>query len=171
MPKEDTATRARSPEPKTMELIFTAIRTVYEFSLGGSKSDSIKRVIGDEDTTNFSGSAWFSQVQVPSVVAPSALALSSSDPADGASAVVVSKKPKLVFNNALVAGAPAGVMLLKASDASKVTATIALGGANKEITITPSGNLTASTNYIISFAVTDIYGQTLSGAVDFATAA
>jgi phi13 family phage major tail protein len=170
MPKEDTATRAESPEPKTMELVFTAIRTVYEFDLGDI-NDKVKRIVGDDDTTNFSGTSWFSQVQTPAVSAPSALALSSADPADAETDVAVTKTCTLTFNNALVNSAPNGVTLLKASDGSVIAGAKSLDATKKIISVDPTASLSASTDYILVYAVTDIYGQTLNGAVNFVTAA
>ena len=170
MPKEDTATRAESPEPKTMELVYTAIRTVYEFDLGDI-NDKIKRIVGDEDTTNFSETGWFSQVQTPAVSAPSALALSSADPADAETDVVVTKTCTLTFNNALVNAAIYGVTLLDPSDGSVIAGANSLDTTKKIMSVNPTASLDASTDYILVYAVTDIYGQTLNGAINFTTAA
>src|SRR3989304_3409629 len=59
MPKEDTATKGEKPEPKTLELTYTAIKTVYEWDLGAI-TDSVKRIVGDDDTTNFDETGWVS---------------------------------------------------------------------------------------------------------------
>ena len=69
-PTEETATKGDSPDPKTTQLTYTAIPTVYEFDLGDINA-AVKRVFGDEDTDNFSATGWFSQVQTPSAVAAS----------------------------------------------------------------------------------------------------
>lgn len=169
MPKEDTATRGEAPEPKTMELVFTAIRTVHEFDLGDI-NDKVKRIIGDEDTTNFSGTGWFSQVQTPAVSAPSALALSVADPIDTATGVATSKTATLTFNNALLNAAVNAVMLLKASDGSVIAGSITLDATKKIVTVDPTASLSALTDYILVYAVTDIYGQSLAGAINFTTA-
>lgn len=170
MPKEETATRAEAPDPKTMELIYTAIRTVHEFSLGGI-NDKVKRVVGDEDTTNFSGTGWFSQVQTPAASSPSALALSLADPADAANNVAVTKTCTLTFNNALANSAPNGVTLLKVSDGSVIAGAKSLDATKKIVSVDPTASLAASTAYLLVYAVTDIYGQTLNGAINFTTAA
>ena len=69
-----------------MQLTYTAIPTIYNFDIGAT-DEPVKRVYGDEDTDNFVATGWFTQVQTPSIAAPSALALSSSDPADDATGV------------------------------------------------------------------------------------
>ena len=167
-PKEETATKADSPDPKTTELTYTAIPTVYEFDIGAT-NEPVKRVYGDTDTTNFSATGWFSTVQTPVVSAPAALALSSSIPTDGASGISVSANQSLTFNNALINDAIYNVVLLLASDASKIASVISLDSTKKIITINPDSSLSASTSYIIAYGVTDIYGQHLSGAVNFTT--
>ena len=53
MPKEATATLADKPDPKTLDLTYTAIRTVYQFDRC-RYHDSVKRVMGDDDTAAFS---------------------------------------------------------------------------------------------------------------------
>jgi phi13 family phage major tail protein len=170
MPKEDTSTRGEKPEPKTQDLEFTAIFTTHQFDLGDING-SAKRVYGDEDTTAFDPTGWFTQVQVPGAATPSALALSSSLPTDGATNVVITVNQTLTFNNALVDAAPNGVTLIKASDGTVVAGTKTLDATKKIITIDPTASLSTSTAYIIVYAVTDIYGQTLNGAVNFETAA
>src|SRR3990172_50916 len=169
MPKEDTATKGEKPEPKTLELTYTAIKTVYEWDLGAI-TDSVKRIVGDDDTINFDETGWFSQVQVPSVSAPAALSLSSSVPTDGATGISVSANQTLTFNNALPASAIYNVALILPSDGSVVAGAITLDATAKIITINPTSNLSASTAYLIVYNMTDIYGQHLSGAVNFTTA-
>ncbi|GAP11744.1 phage major tail protein, phi13 family [Bellilinea caldifistulae] len=170
MPKEETATKGEKPEPKTLQLTFTAIKTVYKFDLGGGVFDSVKRVVGDEDTTNFNGANWFNAVQVPGVGSISALALMSSVPLNDATGVSVSANLTLTFNNALKDFATSGVVLLKSSDGTVITTSNSLDATKKIITIDPTSNLTASTNYLLTYAVMDIYGQTLNGAIQFTTA-
>lgn len=170
MPKEELVTKADKAEPKTLQLEFTAIRTIHKFVLSGTVTDSVKRVVGDEDTDSFSGTNWFAQVQVPAVASVSALALSTSTPADGASGVSKTADQTLTFNNALVAGAVNGVVLLGAASAV-VSAAVTLDATKKIVTINPAAALDGSTAHQLVYAVTDIYGQTLQGVVDFTTAA
>jgi len=170
MPQEETETKGETPSPKLNALTYTAIPTVYEFDLGDI-NDNVKRVMGDEDTTNFSGATWFDQVQTPVVAAPDALALSSSDPVDNATDVAITKTVTLTFNNALKADAVDRVIMVLADDASEVAAAISLDATKKIITYNPTGSLTNSKVYIVTYAVEDIYGQALTGAIEFDTVA
>jgi len=170
MPKEAMATKGASPEPKTLELTYTAIFTTYAFDVG-SFNDTVKRVFGDDDTTNFDETGWFGAVQTPAVGIFSALSLSSSTPTDGLTGVSVSANQTLTFNNALPATAVNNIMLILASDASQVAGTVTLDTAKKVATINPTASLTNNLAYIITYAVTDIYGSTLKGAVNFTTVA
>lgn len=168
MPKEDAATKAEKSDPKKVQLSYTAIRTTYKFDLGDI-TDSVKRIVGDEDTVNFSGASWFSQVQTPAVSTPSALALSVSDPADGATAVLVSKTITLTFNNALENSSISNVVLVKA-DGTVVACTNSLDTTRKIMTVNPNANLDAASTYILAIGVKDIYGDDLNTAINFATA-
>ena len=167
-PSQEAATKADSPEFKQTEVVYTAIPTVHEFDLG-SINRRVTRVWGDEDTDNFDGATWYSQVQTPVAAAPSALSLSSSTPTDGATGVSVSADQTLTFNNALLANAIDRVVISKA-DGSQAAATVSLDATKKIITINPGSNLSSSTVYLITYAVEDIYGQTLSGVINFTTA-
>jgi phi13 family phage major tail protein len=170
-PNEDAATKADSPDPKTTQLAYTAIPTIHPFDLdGGTTVEPVKRVYGDDDTDNFSETGWFGSVQTPSYSAPSALALSTSTPTDGATGISVSANQTLTFNNALPDDAIYQVVLLLASDASVIAGANSLDATKKIVTINPTSNLSASTAYIIAYNVTDIYGQHLSGAINFTTA-
>ena len=167
-PKDEAQTVGASKTPKSQQLVYTAVNTIHKFDLGGTADQSVKRVVGDDDATNFSGTSWFSQVQTPVAVAPSALALSSSVPTDGASGISVSADLTLTFNNAIKG--VTGIMLLLASDASVIAGSISLDATKKIVTINPTSSLSgSSTAYIIAYAVEDIYGQTLSAAVNFTT--
>ena len=168
MPAEAAQTEGATPTPQTLDLSFTAIRTVFKFDLGAPADDTIKRVMGDEDSTNFSATGWFSQVQTPVVVAPSALALSSSDPADDATGVAVSKVVTLTFNNALPADAIYNVIFATAAGVRKAV-TCVLDATKKIMTCTPTTNWAGSTTYVVGIGVTDIYGSVLQTAINFAT--
>ncbi len=168
VPKEEATTKTDTPEFKTNEVTITALKPTYKHDVG-STNESTKRVWGDEDTTNFSGTGWFTQVQVPGVAAVDALALSLSDPADGAAAVAVTKTITLTFNNALPADAIANVIVVKA-DGTAVACTNSLDATKKIMTVNPDADLDAASTYIVAYGVTDIYGQTLNGAVNFGTA-
>lgn len=169
-PKEEITTKGDAPDPKSITLEFTAIKTTYAFTLvGGGLTDGVKRVFGDSADTNFSATTWFTSVQVPAAGAVPALTVTAS-PADAATGVVVSVAPTLTFSNALTTGT-LGILMTK-SDGTIVTSTIAINAANKIVTITPGSNLSAATKYLITVAgAKDIYGQTFANTVyDFTTA-
>ena len=168
-PKEEAATKGEKPEPKVLEMIYTAIKTVHEWDLG-DVTDSVKRIFGDADTDNFSATGWFSQVQTPSVSAPSALAMSVADPVDAATGVAVTKTCTLTFNNALLSTAIYNVSLIKPSDGSIVAGAITLDVTKKIVSVDPTASLSAATDYLLVYNVIDIYAQNLSGAVNFTTA-
>jgi phi13 family phage major tail protein len=166
--KESFSTRKDKPDLKTTEIKFTAIDTIYEFPLGSSYASS-KRIWGDDDTTNFNGNGWFDQVQTLETTTPSALALSSSNPTDGASSIPVDRTITLTFNNALTDGAAASVVLVQNDGTVKECAN-SLDLARKVLTVDPTTNMLSASTYIIAIGVTDIYGQTLISAVNFTTA-
>jgi len=170
MPQEDTETKGETPSPKTLGLTYSAIRTVHEFDLG-DVDDSVDRVIGDEDTTNFSGATWFDQVQTPVAAAPGALTLSSSVPTDGGSGISITADQTLTFSNALNSAAVDNVVLLLASDASVIAGAVTIDTTKKIITNNPTASLDNSEDYILAYTVTDIYGQHLAGAINFTTVA
>ena len=170
MPKEEIATKGEKPEPKTLELTYTAIQTVYQWTIG-SVTDTMKRVIGDQDSTGFSATGWLTQVQVYGATSPSALALSSSTPADAATGVSVSADQTLTFNNALAANHQTeGIQLYTLTTMAVVAAAYSIDTAKKVVTINPNSSLTGATAYTIVYHVRDIYNQTLLGAINFTTA-
>lgn len=94
--------------------------------------------------------------------APAALALTTSVPADAATAVVVSANIVLTFNNkiqeeSIVLTTQAGVVVPFARS---------WDAARKVLTIDPTANLTAATSYnIVVTGVADVYNQTLAPVV------
>ena len=103
-------------------------------------------------------------------LAPDALVLSLADPLDAAVDVAVTKTCTLTFNNALIITAPSHVVLLKAADGVEKASSITLDATQKIIAVDPTTDMEAATDYILVYTVTDIYGQTLKGAVNFTTA-
>ncbi|MEN6522841.1 MAG: major tail protein [Anaerolineaceae bacterium] len=168
-PKEESATKGEKPEPKSLTLEFTALKTVHPFTVAAGVNDTVKRLFGDEDTDAFSATGWFTQVQVPGITTPDALALSSSVPTAGASGASKTANLTLTFNNALAVDAINGITLLDATPAT-VSITAALDATKKIVTITHAA-LAGTTAHTLVYAVTDIYGQTLNGIVKFTTAA
>jgi phi13 family phage major tail protein len=168
-PEEGAESKTDKATPKEAKLSCKAIKTTYKFN-NGATTEGIKRKFGDEDTTNFSGSTWFSQVQVPQVAAPSALSLSSSSPTTGATGVAVSATLTLTFNNALNTGEEMDAVLINSSTGAVIAGTNSLNTARKVLTVGHTANLAAATLHRIIYSVKDIYGQTLQGVVSFTTA-
>lgn len=167
-PSQDTATKTDSPDPKSQKITFTAIKTQYQFDLG-SINDGVKRVVGDEDISGFSGTTWFDAVQVPVAGSPSAVTCTPS-PADGATGVAVSVNVTLTFNNPLASGQEEGIILTTAAGVVKACART-INAARTVVTLDPTTNLAGTTTYLVIVpGVTDVYGQVLADAVyDFAT--
>lgn len=127
--------------------------------------------MGDEDTTNFSSTGFFSQVQVPSITTPAAVALSSSVPTNAATGVAKSGTFTLTFNNAMAADVINAVTLLNATPAV-VAVTWALDTTKKILTGTYTGLAATTAHTLVISGATDIYGQVLANSiVKFTTAA
>ena len=63
-PEETFKTKTDTPAPQATKIIFTVVGMTYQFDVGDVNA-ATKRVWGDEDTTNFSETGWFTQVQTP----------------------------------------------------------------------------------------------------------
>ncbi len=168
-PDEDQATKTDTPEPKTIKIGYTAFKTTHEFLLNGV-TEAAKRVVGDEDATNFNGSTWFDAVQVPVAGSPAAFTCTPS-PADAASGVAVSANIVLTFSNPLAGNAENGIVLTTVAGVIKACART-LNAARTVVTLDPTTNMAAATQYLVIVpGVTSMYGQALADAVyDFTTA-
>jgi hypothetical protein len=94
--------------------------------------------------------------------APAAVALSSSTPADAATAVVASSNIVLTFNNKI---AEESIILTSAAGVI-VACSKTWDAAGKVLTIDPTTNLSAATTYLITVGgVVDIYSQALAPVV------
>ncbi|NMC84290.1 MAG: hypothetical protein GYA58_03290 [Anaerolineaceae bacterium] len=168
-PSETLATKTNSPNPKTTQLTYTAVKTIHRFDLGDSKSDSLKRVVGDEDATGFVASGWFGQVQVPSVSVPPALALSSATPADDAVDVALAANVLLTFNNALSDSAVNNVTLMD-GNGTAIECARALNTSKKVLTLDPVTSLESGEIYtVVISGVADVFGQMLTTILSFST--
>lgn len=169
-PSEEHATQTDSPEPKTPKLAFTAVKTTRKFTLPNSVVDGVKVVRGDEDATNFSGTNWFTTVQVPVVGSPAAFT-ATPVPADGATGQSVGVAPAITFTNPLASGEEEKIMLLRTSTAAPIAVTRTINAARTVVTLTPTGNLAAAANHMIVLSSPkSIYGQSLGNTVfDFTT--
>lgn len=61
---EEKATKTDSPDPKSVKLTYTAIKTVHQFWVV-DVMDGVKAVEGDEDISAFDETGWFAEVQTP----------------------------------------------------------------------------------------------------------
>jgi phi13 family phage major tail protein len=170
-PAEDQATKTDTPDPKALKITYTAVKTVRQFTLPGSITDGVKVVKGDEDATNFSGTTWFSSVQVPVVGSPASFTCTPS-PADGATGVSASVAPTLTFSNALASYQENGIVLVRVSTGLPITVTRTINAARTVVTLTPGSALTSAAQYLIVVPnPTSIYGQSLGNQVyDFTVA-
>lgn len=166
LPKEDHKTKADKPDPQVQELVFVAIPTIYKFNTG-STTESIKRVAGDQDATNFSATGWFTAVQTPSWAPPAALS-ATYDPLDGAAGVAVNKTITITFNNAVQDDAIYRVVVTDAAGTLKAC-TNSLDATKKILTVDPDTNFAGGTTYIVTVGVVDVFGDTLMEVINFGT--
>lgn len=161
--KEDKITAS------TVDLTYTGLVTIYEFTMPDNTKKGIKGVQADTTDPAFLGAgAWFSQVQTPDTLGkPGALTMTST-PADKATGVLESVKPVLTFSNSLAADA---VTIVKA-DGTLVAADKSYDSTGKILTITPAAALTSGATYsIIVAGVADVFGQSLDAtAIKFTVA-
>ncbi len=165
-PAEEAASETDTPEFKSSKLKLTAIRTIYQWDLGDI-TDSVKRVVGDDEDNSFVATTWYDDVQIPVDGAAPSLTGTPS-PTDGASSVVVSVSPTVTFSNALRTGVYSA--LLTKDDGTLVASAYTIDAANKVLTINPTVNLSATTTYLITVVARDTFGQTLRAVYDFTTA-
>ena len=162
---EDKKTKTDSPDPQSVKVTYTAIKTVHQFALPGSITDSVKRVVGDEDATDFDGDTWFDAVQTPDTDSVSAVSV-ISDPIDNAASIAVTKTITLTFNNAIRDNSIAGVVLVRVDTGLPIECVRSLDVTKKILSLDPTGSLTANKeHFTIVSGVTDIYGQILADVV------
>lgn len=167
--EETAVTKKENVEVNNYELTFTSITTTKKFTVDG-QTKPLKRVFADTADGAFDPTGWFAQVQVPGTTAPDAVALSTSVPADGATAVAKSSTVVLTFNNKIAAES---ISLINGSTGDIVAVTKAWDTAGKVLTITPSAALAGSTKFVVAVnGVVDVYGQALAATTkDFTTTA
>jgi phi13 family phage major tail protein len=170
-PDEEQATESDTPDLKTAKIVFSAVKTAYQFDLGDI-NDGVKRVVGDTDISGFSATSWFTAVQVPVAGSPSAFTCTPS-PADDAEGVDVDTAIVLTFSNPLSGGAESHVELIQADTTDTVAIVASMNAARTVMTILPSSPLIDSeTPYNIVLAgVMDVYGQYLHEVYSFTTEA
>lgn len=167
--EEVAVTKNEKTDVKTYETTYTAVATIHEWLVNGVMK-SLKRVFGDTADIAFNEAGWFNQAQTPdTTAAPVAVSLTSSVPADAATAVSKTGNIVLTFNNKI---AKESITLLNAAG-DIVAINKAWDAASKVLTITPTAALAATTKFIVAIVgVVDAYGQSLAPvARDFTTSA
>jgi len=167
---EEAATKeGNTIDIRTYQMTFTAVTTNHRWMIDG-KLKPLKRIYGETNEPAFNPDSWFDQVQTPdTTTVPDVFALSSSDPEDGATEIVVGVEPKLTFNNRIKSF---DITLVDTVTLVAVECAIALDVTGKILTVSPTVALEAATKYaLVVSRVTDVYGQSLTGTViDFTTA-
>ena len=166
-PTEEGQSQSDKVNLTTQPLKITALKTIHQFDLlgDGSRMQGVKRVHGDEDDAGFSATNWFTAVQIPSAGTPAAFTLSSS-PADEATGVAVGADIVLTFSNALAGNRENGITLVNADTYAPVAVARTLNAARKIVTLNPTSNLSAATDYVVIIHdVVDVHGQALADTV------
>jgi phi13 family phage major tail protein len=166
IPKQEAQTMGENVDEKALTLEFTGVSTVYQFTVGDD-TDNCKLMSGDTSDAAFDPTGWFDQVQTPTAATPDALALSSSSPADGASGSSKTAAVTLTFNNRMDEDNVHVVLMTSAGVVVTVTPT--WDAAGKVMSLAHAA-LAGSTAHLVSYVARDVYGQTLTGAIDFTTA-
>lgn len=170
--KEEAETKGDDIKPKTVELTYTAVATMFQWVVNGVKK-CVKALKADTTDPAFQGADnWFSVVQTPdnAGVKPTNIAVASSSPAGNATGVLLTATPTVTFNNSI--SDYNNVTLMNTTDNAFVTITKSLDATGKILTITPSALVVSKTYTIVLQGVTDIYGQVLAPQlIKFTTAA
>jgi len=155
--KEDKVTAS------TIDLTYTGLVTIHEFTMPDGTKSGAKGVQADTTDPAFAGAdAWFAQVQTPETLGKPAALSMTSNPENSATGVAANIKPVLTFSNSLAAD----VVTIVAADGTLVGFTPSLDAAGKVMTLTPKAALTSGATYTIVVAgVKDVYGQMLDTAV------
>jgi phi13 family phage major tail protein len=162
-PEEGAKTITDKKDPQTLKLTCKAVKTTYKYTVNGV-TDGIKRIFGDEDTDSFDETNWFVQVQTPTSGSISAVSLSSSVPAAGASGISKTAAFTLTFNNAMQADVINHITLLDATPAI-VADTAVLDTTKKIVTVSHTALAGATAHTIVISGATDIYGQVLADTI------
>ena len=171
----DHSTVNESPELEEMTFDFTATKVpvtgakpTAHLVINSTKVDSTKLAILEDIL--FGTVAADARLPLPDEVAsifasaaPSAVALSTSDPEDEEDDVAINADIVLTFNNQILREAVA----ITSAAGAEVAGTKTWDPTGKILTFHPTNNLTNNTTYLIVVAgVVDIYGQALATVVN-----
>jgi phi13 family phage major tail protein len=156
---ETAKTKEEKVTASTVELTYTGLVTIHEFTMPDGSKSGAKGVQADTTDAAFTGDgAWFSQVQTPETLGKPGTLTMTSSPINNATSVAAAVKPALTFSNSLAADA---VTIVKA-DGTLVAADKVYDSTGKVLTISPAAVLTSGATYsIIVAGVADVYGQSL----------
>jgi phi13 family phage major tail protein len=158
-PEQEYKTMEDKPNFQSAKLKGTFVKRDY---------DGLWQVIGDEDEAGFTqANTWFDAVvNVSADTTPPIL--TSTTPADNATAVPVSTTIQWVFSEAIAPDCVnlANFMVIEDSDGSVVLGTLSQSADKTTITFTPSANLSAATDYkiIATTGVRDLTGNYMAQA-------
>ena len=160
-PGVENSTAEDKPKFQTPKLKGTFIMRAF---------DNMWNRTADEDQASYvetTGTNWFNSVDgIADVTAP---LLSSTLPANNATAVVVGTTYKWTFSEAILASCvvAGNFFVIKDSDGSIVAGTLAQSADKTYITFTPAANLSAATAYraIATTDVVDLSGNKLAAPV------
>ena len=161
-------------EVTTTPIEVTGFKPTASIAIDSTKVDSAK--LAALETILFGSTNVDPRLPLPDEIAtimaasaPSALALSTSVPADDATDVAINSTIVLTFNNKI----DAETITVASEGGVLVAGTKSWDATGKILTFTPTASLTNATMYIVTIAgVADIYGQSLATAVkNFMTAA
>ncbi len=169
VPDSNNKTREDKINFNTTKMQYVGLRREYDGRLEWEADDDDPAVPASVITN------WFNAVPI-TIATPDALTLTPV-PADAATGVVVSSNLTFTYNNALKDGQLTDDYFygMKASDGSKVAAALSIDAAKKVVTLNPTSDLEAATDYIAvtSGLVTDVFGQKLAAGttlINFTTA-
>ena len=154
--KEDKVTAS------TVELTYTGLVTIHEFTMPDGTKKGIKGVQADTTDAAFTGAdAWFAQVQTPETLGRPDTLTMTSNPLNKATGVIASVKPLLTFSNTISTDA----ITIVDPDGALVDFTPSLDATGKIMTLTPKAAFTSGASYTIIVAgVKDVYGQMIDTA-------
>lgn len=157
LPDDEDKTKEDKPSAQTAKLSGVFMKRDY---------DGQWQRVTDEDLAGYiptTGTNWFTSVeQATDTAAPTV----TVTPANNATAIAIASAIVWTFNEAILASTvnKANFMVQKADGSAQVAGTLSLDASGKIVTLTPTANLAAATQYmaIATVGVSDLYGNALA---------
>lgn len=167
---ETAKTKEDKVTANTVELTYTGLVTIHEFTMPDGTKKSVKGVQADTTDSAFLGAdAWFSQVQTPETLgAPGAFTMSSISPEENATNVLASANIVLTFSNPV---ADSNIFLVNSPTGALVNVTKSWDSTKKVLTMTHSALTAGARHAIVVANVTDVYGQEIADTISYFTVA